>query len=217
MTNPKYLTDELFTNILTDPNEHNDKNFAYLVHSTRAKPEKIISLINDYLTNPDIIYYTSLIGVFDQEQSRQKLNHNKPVYHTSTYLNHYGFILKPKNEDTIKMSKYKDMFSPSEQKKLKEYIMNATIVSPRILLTQPSGINEILVNGYMDVVGIFYNERNSDKLSIIEEISKTTNELLGYDIPVFRIPELQKPVPIINLNKKPDNNDKLLELPYYNH
>ncbi len=163
----------MFTEILTNPKEHDPNNFIYLVHGIN---NGINSIMNEEtikkvtrIKNPNEYYRASLVGKLNEETAKEMFGLNQEIYQIGTYTN-IGLIIKPPNDSIIQIAWNCDIGSPLNQEELKCFVKKhrGKIKYPLELLigtkNSPNepliNYNEIILKGDPNtrIVGIFYRQ-----------------------------------------------------------
>ncbi len=183
---------------LTDPRNHNENNFIYLVHGinydkTANEIEQILSRIN----TPGCFYSASLIGKLSKDKALRLLDYPHEINQTYTF-GLIGFIVQPEKDEDIYIAWNCDIGSPLEPSELKEFARKHRGKKKSIvkLLTNAVGIkyiryNELILQGSEDtkISGIFYreglNEIGKEKLSLLTEVIE---DFTKSKIPIVALP-----------------------------
>jgi len=168
-----------FKSIVTDPSEHRDESFVYLVsgivqvypETNTEEAEEYMQWRIDRILTPGQFYSGSLVGHLDEADAKQVLRyHGGNVHQTSTF-GKYGFIINP-SEEAIRIAWNHDLGRPFPDE-LPDYMKrnDGKIKSPIRLLTQvpKDSYSEIVLEGNKNskIQGVFYKVTDLDNKDIV--------------------------------------------------
>lgn len=174
-----------YVETLTNPKEHNEDNYVYIVHSTDL--DNVEGAIKK-IKNPENHFSASLIGKLPKEEAKEKLSYHGGVEQTETFYP-VGLIVSPAEPDDIKVAWNCDLGVPTDQEELKEWVKEheGKRKPPVSLLTQSVGsipYNEMVIQGdeKTEIQGIFYKpyaESQAERIkTLLEEKNYDDVELI---------------------------------------
>lgn len=194
----------MYSGILSDPKNHDSRNYVYLVTSVLDSHGVPIMTVKErfvrrahQMKNPDGYYRASLIGELSRERAREMFNWNHAIEQTDTYQT-LGFIIKIPSDEVVQYAWNADLRSPPGYDEFKGFCLKhkGKVKPPVELLTNTSGItnfkdcNELGVRGHPDtrIAAAYYKDIMVPETEL-QSLSAVVTDITGGNIPVISIPE----------------------------
>jgi hypothetical protein len=192
----------MFKQVLTEPKEHNPKDFIYLVHGLLNWNGDGISLQEmkskvNRVRDPNRFYRASIIASLNGEAARQRIGWCGGDVHQLGTFGNVGVMVDPAHDGLVQIAWNCDLGSPLDSKELEKFIKEhrGKIKYPLTLLTKTQGpddikYNELILKGDKNtsVKGVFFKPQDSKTEYRGRQLGEVVSELMKNQVPVIELP-----------------------------